>query len=73
MHLKLFVYLIQSSRYYDPKTDGFYYDSKGSRGWRRRNPTHEKKLLQDRVIFFAFEWQHFWKNSASQEEFFTQF
>ncbi|EFO24770.2 hypothetical protein LOAG_03711 [Loa loa] len=34
--------------YYDPKTDGFYYDSKGSRGWRRRNPAHEKKLLQDR-------------------------
>ncbi|VBB28135.1 unnamed protein product [Acanthocheilonema viteae] len=33
--------------YYDPKTDGFYYDSKGSRGWRRRNPAHEKKL-QDR-------------------------
>uniref|UniRef100_A0A915PNH7 Uncharacterized protein n=1 Tax=Setaria digitata TaxID=48799 RepID=A0A915PNH7_9BILA len=34
--------------YYDPKTDGFYYDSKGSRGWRRRNPIHEKKQLQDR-------------------------
>ncbi|KAK6108161.1 hypothetical protein QQG55_31045 [Brugia pahangi] len=31
--------------YYDPKTDGFYYDSKGSRGWRRRNPAHEKKQL----------------------------
>ncbi|EJW74555.1 hypothetical protein WUBG_14537 [Wuchereria bancrofti] len=30
-------------QYYDPKTDGFYYDSKGSRGWRRRNPAHEKK------------------------------
>uniref|UniRef100_A0A0R3S082 OCRE domain-containing protein n=1 Tax=Elaeophora elaphi TaxID=1147741 RepID=A0A0R3S082_9BILA len=34
--------------YYDPKTDGFYYDSKGSRGWRRRNPAHEKKQLQER-------------------------
>uniref|UniRef100_A0A8R1TXM5 Uncharacterized protein n=1 Tax=Onchocerca volvulus TaxID=6282 RepID=A0A8R1TXM5_ONCVO len=34
--------------YYDPKTDGFYYDSKGSRGWRRRNPAHEKKQFQDR-------------------------
>ncbi|VDK70145.1 unnamed protein product [Litomosoides sigmodontis] len=33
--------------YYDPKTDGFYYDSKGSRGWRRRNPAHEKKQLED--------------------------
>ncbi|KAM3717297.1 Calpain-5 [Dirofilaria immitis] len=34
--------------YYDPKTDGFYYDSKGSRGWRRRNPAYEKKQFQDR-------------------------
>ncbi|VDN06797.1 unnamed protein product [Thelazia callipaeda] len=38
--------------YYDPKTDGFYYDSKGSRGWRRRNPACLRKLMLDKVISF---------------------
>lgn len=27
-----------TSRYYDPVSDGFYYEHNGSRGWRKRNP-----------------------------------
>ena len=31
--------------YYDPDSDGFYYEHNGTRGWRKRNPKLHAQML----------------------------
>lgn len=39
-------------RYYDPTSDGFYYENMGSRGWRRRLPVSAQKRLKMEQVWF---------------------
>lgn len=41
--------------YYDPTSDGFYYENMGSRGWRRRLPVSaQKRLKMEQEMYAAF-------------------
>lgn len=40
-------------RYYDPMSNGYYYEQMGSRGWRRHTPAIEhRRLLMEQVGCF---------------------
>ncbi|VDK55094.1 unnamed protein product [Anisakis simplex] len=42
-------------RYYDPTSDGFYYENMGSRGWRRRMPVNaQKRTRMEQEMYATF-------------------
>ncbi len=42
-------YRVLSCRYYDPQSDGYYYEVNGSRGWRKRDANQVAKDESQRM------------------------